>query len=132
MVKLPPPLALAFGVAAMAFAGSIFAQAGASTTDTNKQTAQGATPAQRDAQTQAAVTQTIEIMKAKNVDQAAAKDRSDQSIEAAKGEHQVALSKCESQTGEPQKSCKERADADFSAAKSKANHALEADQSAQP
>jgi hypothetical protein len=114
----------------IALALSIFSFALA--VDTFAETDQPATDAQRDAQNEAAISQTIEVMKARSTDQAAAKDRYDQMIQSAKAEHASAVDKCESLTDEAKKACKERADAEFSAAKSKANHALEADQSAQP
>ena len=114
-----PMIALPIGIFSFVVAVNVFAEADQPATDTSKQNA-------------AAINQTIEVMKARSTDQAAAKDRYDQMIQSAKAEHVTAVDKCESLTDEPKKACKERADADFSAAKSKANHALEAEQSAQP
>jgi hypothetical protein len=123
-------LSAVFGALAIALAGVVVAQTDPATADTIEQTS----PAQiqKDVETQAAMAQAIEKMKMRDADQAAAQDRYSQSVEGAKAEHRVALDKCKSLVDQAEKSCKEGADAELSAAKSKAERALEAHTSAQP
>jgi len=121
---------LVFGALAAALAEHTFAEADPSTTDASKQTSP--TQIQRDLETQAVMAQAIEKMKTRDADQAAAQLGYTQSVETAKAEHRDALDNCQSLVGEAQKSCKQRADTDLAAAKSKADSALKAHTSVQP
>jgi hypothetical protein len=57
----------------------------------------------------------------KDLNDANAKAAYDVSVAQADGEHNVAIQQCSALTGEAQKSCKERADADYDQAKIHAN-----------
>jgi hypothetical protein len=57
----------------------------------------------------------------KDVNDASAKAAYDVSVAQADGDHNVAIQQCSALTGDAQKSCKERADADYDQAKTHAN-----------
>ena len=59
---------------------------------------------------------------------AAARDAYDVAIAKADANRKVALAQCESQGGDAQKSCKDKAEADYSAAKADAKAAAQANQ----
>ena len=61
-----------------------------------------------------------------NLNNVAAKDVSNVAIAKAEGDHKVALASCTAESGNAQKLCKDRADADYQAAKANAKAAAEA------
>ena len=122
-------LALCFGVFAIAPA---FADPTAADQSGQDQSAQQADQIRKDVNTQAAIIETVDKMKAQDEAQAAAQKRYKETVDAAKAEHETAVGKCEALTGDAKSTCKQQADRAFKLAKSEAEKTLEAHTSAQP
>jgi len=87
--------------------------------DAAKDTAEARTDAAKDV----AKAETSMQDKATDVNKAEEKGSYEVAETRAKGEHKVALEKCDSLSGDQQKACKARADADFEQAKANAKSA---------
>jgi hypothetical protein len=70
---------------------------------------------------QQASTEVTDARKDADVNEVGAKSAYDVAVAQADGDHKVAIQQCLAQTGEAQKSCKERADAAYDQAKTHAN-----------
>ena len=96
------------------------------------QSTQQADQIRKDVNTQAAIIETVDKMKAQDEAQAAAQKRYKETVDAAKAEHEIAVGKCEALAGDAKSTCKDQADGALKLAKSEAEKTLEAHTSAQP
>ncbi|HEY6597935.1 MAG TPA: hypothetical protein VIZ30_01395 [Pseudomonadales bacterium] len=119
------------GMVALWFGLAVMAPAFADPADEQQQAAD-AEKMRNDMNTQAAIVNAVDKMKARDEAQAAAQEHYTQAIDAAKAEHDGAVSKCDALTGDAKDACKESADDALKLAKSEAQKTLDAHTAVQP
>jgi hypothetical protein len=104
---------------------SVMAPAFADPADLQQQAAD-AEKIRNDANTQAAIVNAVDQMKARDEAQAAAQEHYTEAVDAAKAQHDSAIGKCDALTGDAKSACKESADDALKLAKSEAQKTLDA------
>ena len=119
------------GMAALWLGLSVMAPAFADPSNEQQQAAD-AEKIRNDVNTQAAIVNAVDKMKAHDEAQAAAQDHYTEAVDTAKAEHDSAVGKCDALTGDAKSACKESADDALKLAKSEAQKTLDAHTAVQP